>query len=156
MKKLIQTTLLLLSVHIIFGQTFETGKLLVKFKEGSCPSINTSNMPSFQKNGIQNAFSNIGLINMEKAYPAAEELTSSFAKEKSLKFVAANVPRRYANLVARKGLEELNNLNEEQKSYITPLPIKVDLELPAYKMFLDMGMGHGSEMTPEKWLNRKP
>lgn len=73
-----------------------------------------------------------------------------FAKEKNLKFIAANVPRRYANLVARKGLEELENLNEEQKSYIATLPIKVDLELPAYKMFLDMSMGHGSEMTPEK------
>lgn len=73
-----------------------------------------------------------------------------FAKENSLKFVAANVPRRYANLVARKGLEKLNSLNDEQKKYIAPLPIKVDLTLPAYKMFLDMGMGHGSEMTPEK------
>lgn len=73
-----------------------------------------------------------------------------FAKENELKFVATNVPRRYANLVARKGLESLSELSNEQKSYIAPLPIKVDLNLPAYKMFLDMGMGHGSEMTPEK------
>ena len=73
-----------------------------------------------------------------------------FAKDNKLKFVATNVPRRYANLVARKGLNELDNLNEIQKSFITSLPVKVDLELPAYKMFLDMGMGHGSEMTPEK------
>ena len=73
-----------------------------------------------------------------------------FAKENEIRFIAANVPRRYANLVARKGLEELGKLSPEQLKYIAPLPIKIDLELPAYKMFLDMGMGHGNEMTPEK------
>lgn len=73
-----------------------------------------------------------------------------FAKQNNLSFIATNVPRRYANLVARKGLNELSDLSENQKKYIAPLPIEVDLNLPAYKMFLDMGMGHGSEMTPEK------
>ena len=73
-----------------------------------------------------------------------------FSKNNNLKFIATNVPRRYANLVARKGEDVLKDLSSEQKKYIAPLPIKFDLELPAYKMFLDMGMGHGSEMTPEK------
>ena len=43
MKKSIKTVLLLLLVHITFGQIFETDKLLVKFKEGSCPNIISTN-----------------------------------------------------------------------------------------------------------------
>lgn len=73
-----------------------------------------------------------------------------FAKDSGLHFVATNVPRRYANLVAREGELVLEKLIDEQKRYIATLPIKFDLTLSAYKMFLDMGMGHGSEMTPEK------
>ena len=73
-----------------------------------------------------------------------------FAKENNLKFVATNIPRRYANFVARNGLEELSNLTNEQKKYIAPIPFDVDLTLKGYKMFLDMNMGHGSEMTPTK------
>lgn len=73
-----------------------------------------------------------------------------FAKEKELKFIATNIPRRYANIVARKGLDELNNLTNEQKKFIAPIPFEVDLTMKGYKMFLDMNMGHGSEMTPTK------
>lgn len=73
-----------------------------------------------------------------------------FAKEKELRFIATNIPRRYANIVAREGMEGLEKLSDEQKQYIAPLPVKVDMELACYKMFLEMGMGHGSEITPEK------
>lgn len=73
-----------------------------------------------------------------------------FAKDSNLKFVGTNIPRRYANYVARKGIDSLKNLSPEAKEYIAPLPIQVDLELPCYKMFVDMQMGHGSEMTPTK------
>ena len=73
-----------------------------------------------------------------------------FAKENELNFVATNIPRRYANFVARKGLDELNNLTDNQKQYIAPIPFEVDLTMKGYKMFLDMNMGHGSEMTPTK------
>ena len=73
-----------------------------------------------------------------------------FAKDSSLKFIATNIPRRYANLVARKGLESLETIDESAKPFIAPLPIEVNMELDCYKMFLEMGMGHGSEMTSEK------
>lgn len=73
-----------------------------------------------------------------------------FAKEKELPFVATNIPRRYANIVAREGMEGLEKLTDQQKQYIAPLPVKVDMELDCYKMFLEMEMGHGSEITPEK------
>ena len=67
-----------------------------------------------------------------------------FAKEKGVKMIATNIPRRYANLVFRNGLIALDSLSDEAKKYIAPLPITVDLELEAYKSLMDMDMGgHG-------------
>ena len=56
-----------------------------------------------------------------------------FARASKLKFIATNVPRRYAAFVARKGLGELNSLDPKAQKYFAPLPIKFDPELPAYK-----------------------
>ena len=41
-----------------------------------------------------------------------------FAKEKQLQFVATNIPRRYANLVYRKGFDSLNALSAKEKLII--------------------------------------
>ena len=68
----------------------------------------------------------------------------SFAKEKNLKFVAANIPRRYASLVAREGLKALNDLSPEAKNYIAPLPIEFDKTLPAYAQMFEMMGGAAS------------
>ena len=46
-----------------------------------------------------------------------------FAKDNGIRFVATNVPRRYANAVSNEGLECLNSFSDEAKSYIAPLPI---------------------------------
>ena len=62
----------------------------------------------------------------------------SFAKEKNLKVIASNVPRRYASLVFKGGLNGLNALSEEAKSYLPPLPIDFDPELEAYKNMMNM------------------
>lgn len=72
-----------------------------------------------------------------------------FAKDNELRFIATNIPRRYANLVYRKGLEGLKGLSDEAKSYIAPQPITVDLELSTYKSMLEMSMGHGGENLPK-------
>lgn len=69
-----------------------------------------------------------------------------FAKENKLKFVATNIPRRYASVVHYKGFEALNDLEPEAKSFIAPLPIEYDPELPGYKKMMEMmgkmgGMG---------------
>jgi uncharacterized iron-regulated protein len=64
-----------------------------------------------------------------------------FAKAKKLPVVATNIPRRYANLVYRNGIEALEKLPSEAKQYIAPLPIRVDLTLPGYNNMLSMG-GH--------------
>lgn len=67
------------------------------------------------------------------------------AKEKGLPFVCTNIPRRYAGMVAKNGLESLEKLDRTAKELICPLPLVVDSELPGYKALLSMGMGgHGS------------
>lgn len=70
----------------------------------------------------------------------------NFAKENELPFVATNIPRRYANLVYRKGFDTLNSLSEKEKEWIAPLPIPFDPELPTYKKILEEMGDHG---TPE-------
>jgi uncharacterized iron-regulated protein len=69
----------------------------------------------------------------------------NLAKENNRPFIATNVPRRYASLVYREGLEGLDSVSEEAKAWIAPLPIEVNMELKAYKEMLDMGMGHSGE-----------
>jgi uncharacterized iron-regulated protein len=66
-----------------------------------------------------------------------------FAKKNQIPFIATNIPRRYASLVARQGLPVLDSLHASAKNYIAPLPVKVDMELPAYKNMISMMGGHG-------------
>ncbi|MDA9774049.1 ChaN family lipoprotein [Saprospiraceae bacterium] len=70
----------------------------------------------------------------------------NFAKEKQLEFVATNIPRRYANLVYRKGFAALDTLSNQEKEWMAPLPMHFDSELPTYKNILVMMGDHG---TPE-------
>jgi uncharacterized iron-regulated protein len=74
-----------------------------------------------------------------------------FARENELKFVATNVPRRYASIVHKKGFEALEELPEQSKTYIPELPIAYDAELPAYKEMMEMmkDMGHANENLPK-------
>jgi uncharacterized iron-regulated protein len=69
-----------------------------------------------------------------------------FAREKKLQVIATNIPRRYANLVYKKGLEALNTLPEEAKRWMAPLPIQVDMTLPGYKDMITMNV-HGSSSS---------
>ena len=61
-----------------------------------------------------------------------------FAKDSGLRFVATNIPRRYAAVVNSKGFEGLDVLSESAKTYIAQLPIAYDGELSAYKSILEM------------------
>lgn len=67
-----------------------------------------------------------------------------FAQQNKLKFVATNIPRRYASMISKGGLEALNQLSDDAKKNIAPLPIDVDLSLPAYAEMMKMGGMHGS------------
>lgn len=75
----------------------------------------------------------------------------NFAKEKGLKFVASNVPRRYASVVASGGFEALNKVSPDGLKYLAPLPVEYDPELACYKEMLSMGGGamHASENLPK-------
>ncbi len=67
-----------------------------------------------------------------------------FAKAEQIPLIGTNIPRRYANVVFHQGIEKLEDLSEEAKSYIAPLPIEVDLDLTIYREMLEMMGGHGS------------
>ncbi len=62
-----------------------------------------------------------------------------FAKKSKLKFIASNIPRRYASLVNAKGFAGLDSLSKEAKELIAPLPIKYDTTVGCYKEMLKMG-----------------
>jgi len=68
------------------------------------------------------------------------------AREHGLKFVATNVPRRYASFVKDNGLEALNSLPDAAKNLMAPLPIAFDAQSQDEAMFGFMQMmgGKGS------------
>lgn len=65
-----------------------------------------------------------------------------FSKEHKRPFIATNIPRRYARIVSKKGLEALDSLAPESKKWMAPLPIKVDLSLPGYKNMIESMGSH--------------
>ena len=71
----------------------------------------------------------------------------NYARDQDLEFTATNIPRKYARVVHKNGgLTALDSISDLEKSWIAPLPIKFDSELPQYKAILDMMGEHG---TPE-------
>ncbi|OQX76165.1 MAG: iron-regulated protein [Bacteroidetes bacterium 4484_249] len=76
-----------------------------------------------------------------------------FAKENQLKFVASNIPRRYASVVHKKGFEGLDSLDNAAKAYIAPLPPEYDPTLPGYAVMMEMmsgmGKGHANANLPK-------
>ena len=72
-----------------------------------------------------------------------------FAKDNNRHFVATNIPRRYASMVSKKGFEALETLTAEEKSWIAPLPIPYDAELPGYIEMMKMMGEHASPNMPK-------
>jgi uncharacterized iron-regulated protein len=72
-----------------------------------------------------------------------------FAKEKKFPFIATNIPRKYARMVNKQGLESLNDLTAEEKAWIAPLPIAYDANLPGYKGMMEMMGDHATENFPK-------
>lgn len=75
-----------------------------------------------------------------------------FAVIHQVPFIATNIPRRYANMVAKSDLAALDSLSAEAKEWIAPLPIEVNLNLPGYKKMTgtmegNMAHGHGMNMN---------
>ena len=65
-----------------------------------------------------------------------------FAKDKKLKFIATNIPRRYASIVAKKGLDSLNTVTAKEKNWMMKLPVEVTLDTPGYSEMKEMMGDH--------------
>lgn len=73
-----------------------------------------------------------------------------FAKNKGIKFVATNIPRRYASMVSVGGFDTLKALTPQAKSYIAPMPVEYDANLGCYRNMLNMvGMPGKGRSNPE-------
>lgn len=72
-----------------------------------------------------------------------------FAKGNRIPFIATNVPRRYANIVYKRGLGALDSLDTEAKKWIAPLPIAYDSTVRAYKEIFENAGGHGGQNLPK-------
>jgi uncharacterized iron-regulated protein len=85
-------------------------------------------------------------VRLWKNYATDYKPLVTFANKNELKFLASNIPRRYASVVASGGFEALQKLSQEALKYIAPLPIEYDPELPCYKDMLSMGGSIGGTM----------
>ncbi len=74
------------------------------------------------------------------------------AKEHGLRFIATNIPRRYASLVAREGMKALDRLSDEAKRSIAPLPIPLELSTPGYRQAMEIGMAHGAHLDARNFV----
>jgi uncharacterized iron-regulated protein len=72
-----------------------------------------------------------------------------FAKENNIPFIATNIPRRFASIVSKKSFAGLENLTSEEKTWIAPLPIVYDSELPGYVNMMKMMGDHASPNMPK-------
>lgn len=86
-------------------------------------------------------------------YPTDYKPLVDFAKSNKMDVCACNIPRRYANKVFKGGFEALDNLPENEKEWIAPLPIPYDAELPGYVAMTEMD--HMMHM-PEKMKENMP
>lgn len=68
----------------------------------------------------------------------------NYAKDNKLPFIATNIPRRYASMVYKNGFSILNDLTDEEKSWMAPLPMKYDSTLMTYQNILKMMGDHGT------------
>ena len=70
-----------------------------------------------------------------------------FARTHELSVLAANAPRRYANMVSREGRDALTALSDAAQRYIAPLPYPE--ASAAYRARWDRVMTHGHGEDPE-------
>jgi len=72
-----------------------------------------------------------------------------FARQNGLRFIATNIPRKYANLVFKKDFRALDSLSDLEKKWIAPLPVEYDPTLPGYADMKSMMGNHTSETLPK-------
>lgn len=100
---------------------------------------------------VQNFYDEAMYIESSKLWPNLKPdylPILQYSVKNKIPFVCTNIPRRYARMVSRKGIESLDLLSNLAKTYIAPLPIPIDLNEYAYKtMISDMPQGSNMKMT---------
>lgn len=74
------------------------------------------------------------------------------AKEKKLRVIAANAPRRYINMVSRNGRNALNGLSKDARKWLPPLPYAEPSAAYAAKFKALMGPSPEAQMGIDKIL----
>lgn len=69
------------------------------------------------------------------------------AKAHHQKWIATNIPRKYASLVYKKSLKALDSLNAKEKSWMAPLPFPVDTTLSQYAALMNGEMHMGNNFV---------
>lgn len=88
-------------------------------------------------------------VRLWKNYKTDYKPILEYAKSNKLKFIATNIPRRYANSVFYNGLAVLDQLSKESKSFIAPMPIAIDTNLRSYQDIRKMSGEHKGEFMME-------
>lgn len=65
-----------------------------------------------------------------------------FAKKQRIRFVATNVPRRYANAIFHGGLDVLNKLGPEAAQFLPPQPLAIDTTQSSYRELSKISGSH--------------
>lgn len=113
------------------------------FEQDNQTALNNYLSGSISAKGLDSA------ARLWKNYPTDYAPLVNFAKEQKIVFAATNVPRKYASMVAKGGFQALDTLSAKEKSWIAPLPIAYDANLPGYKNMIAMMGGHGGENLPK-------
>lgn len=75
-----------------------------------------------------------------------------FARENSIRFIATNIPRRYAGIVLEKGFKGLEELTDTVKEWLPPMPVRFNPDLDCYRrireLFDDTGEHPVSDFLP--------
>lgn len=72
-----------------------------------------------------------------------------FAKDNKLKFIATNIPTRYARMVYNFGLPSLDSIDSESKKWMAALPIRYNEYLKCYQDIFKAAEGHASPNLPK-------
>lgn len=68
-----------------------------------------------------------------------------FARLNHIPFIATNIPRRYAAMVVKGGLQVLDTLSAKEHSYMMKLPVEVSMDTPGYREMTEMLKEHAGD-----------
>jgi len=75
-----------------------------------------------------------------------------FAKKNNLPFYATNVPRRYASIVSKKGVDKLKSFDKSTKELFAKTPFDFNLDIPGYADMMEMMGGHADPSSSENFV----